>query len=80
MSGVPLKITRRLDTPTTRCATNSNCPAVFTLSSGDVAFIGRVAPELHETLPSGSGVGDGEHLVVVPRDVLISAGWTPPTG
>ncbi|MFJ5210873.1 hypothetical protein [Streptomyces nigra] len=74
-----MRITRRLDTPT-RCATNSNCPAVFALASGDVAFIGRVAPELRGTLPAGSGVGDGEHLVVVPRDVLISAGWTPPTG
>ncbi|MCF3134044.1 MULTISPECIES: hypothetical protein [Streptomyces] len=74
-----MKITRRLDAPQ-RCATNSNCPAVFALSSGDVAFIGRVAHELHDSLPSGSGVGDGEHLVVVPRDVLISAGWTPPAG
>ncbi|MDC0770463.1 hypothetical protein [Streptomyces sp. HD] len=74
------RITRRLDTPTMRCVTDSNCPAVFALSSGDVAFIARVAPELRDALPSGSGVGDGEDLVVVPRDVLISAGWTPPTG
>lgn len=72
------RITKRLDTPIMRCATDSNCPAVFALSSGDVAFIGNAAPELHDTLPSGSGVGDGEHLVVVPRDVLVSAGWTPP--
>jgi len=51
------------------------------MSSGDVAFIGREAPtEMYATLPPGSGVGEGERLVVVPRDILISAGWTPPVG
>lgn len=74
------RITRRLDSPQ-RCFSEANCPAVFVLSTGDVAFIGREAPtETHATLPSGSGVGDGESLVVVPRHVLISAGWIPPVG
>lgn len=71
-----MRITRRLDSPVQRCLSEANCPAVFALSSGDVAFIGRDAPqEVHETLPPGSGVGEGERLVVVPRDVLVSAGW-----
>ncbi|GGL62477.1 hypothetical protein GCM10010129_02600 [Streptomyces fumigatiscleroticus] len=73
-----MRIVRRLDTTDQRCIHDSNCPAVFALTTGDVAFIGAEAPELEARLPEGSGVGSGEHLVVVPRHVLISAGWTPP--
>jgi hypothetical protein len=73
-----MRITRRLDEGQ-RCLNELNCPSVFSVSTGDVAFIGRTAsPELRNTLPVGSGVGDGEELVVVPREVLISAGWHPP--
>ncbi|GGV72329.1 hypothetical protein GCM10010277_85060 [Streptomyces longisporoflavus] len=76
-----MKIVRRLDAKDRRCIHDSNCPAVFSLSNGDVAFIGTEAStELQNSLPQGSGIGPGENLVVVPRDVLISAGWVPPTG
>lgn len=74
-----MRITRRLDAPSRQCALDHNCPAVFATSSGDVAFIGRMASsEMRESLPVGSGIGKGEELVVVPREVLISAGWLPP--
>jgi hypothetical protein len=74
-----MRFTRRLDTVRRQCLNDINCPSVIAVSTGDVGFIGRVAPpELRNTLPVGSGVGDGEELVILPRDVLISAGWTPP--
>ena len=74
-----MHIIRRLDMPDQGCINNHNCPAAFSLSSGDVAFIGRKAsPELRKTLPPGSGVGEGEELVVVPLEVFVSAGWDPP--
>jgi hypothetical protein len=75
-----MRITRRLDAPEQRCIGDQNCPAVFSTSSGDVAFIGRTASrDMRESLPAGSGVGEGEELFVVPREVLISAGWNPPS-
>lgn len=59
-----------------QCVTNANCPGAFELSSGDIAFIGQEAPDyLTGDLPIGSGVGPGERLVIVPRAVLIDAGW-----
>jgi hypothetical protein len=77
-----MKIMRRLGSAyagTLRCVSDTNCPAVFSLSTGDVAFIGAEASEdLKGQLPPDSGVGDGERLVVVPRAVLIDAGWVPP--
>ena len=74
-----MRILKRLDSPGQSCIDDSTCPAVFSLSTGDVAFIGRTAsPELRETIPVGAGVGQGEELVVVPREVLMRAGWTPP--
>jgi len=60
-----------------RCVTDANCPAVFELSNGDIAFIGADATaQLGAELPVGAGVGPGEKLVVVPAAVLRSAGWT----
>jgi hypothetical protein len=71
-----MRITQRLD-QTAACGTNNSCPAAFTTDTGDIAIIGRIAsPELEASIPEGAGVGEGEILVTVPRDVLISAGWT----
>ncbi|MDF2266102.1 hypothetical protein P2Q00_11720 [Streptomyces coacervatus] len=61
------------------CLTDSSCPAVFELPSGDLALIGSEAPaELLDQLPQGTGVGPGERLVVVPRSVAVAAGWKLP--
>ncbi|MEU3340596.1 hypothetical protein ACWCQ1_50375 [Streptomyces sp. NPDC002144] len=72
-------ITRRMDSEAGsgyQCNANANCPGVFSLSTGDVAFIGQdVTDDLRQELPAGAGVGPGERLVIVPRAVLNSAGW-----
>ncbi|MFF3659688.1 hypothetical protein [Streptomyces olivochromogenes] len=61
------------------CGTNVNCPSVFRLASGDFAVVGvEASPELQGQLPEGSGVGDGERLVIVPKDLLVDAGWMIP--
>ncbi len=74
-----MRIVKRLDPVDLsqgQCSTEFNCPAVFELSDGDIAFIGvDGTSELKEELPSGSGIGPGERLVVLPRSILISAGW-----
>lgn len=71
-----MRITRRLD-QTAACGTNNSCPAAFVLEDGSIAVIGAVASdEVKESIPEGSGIGEGEVLSVIPRDVLISAGWT----
>lgn len=74
-----MRITKRLDTLSSVCIENASGPALFSMPSGDIALIGRLADdELRASLPEGSGIGDGEELVEIPRDALISAGWTPP--
>ena len=58
---------------------NQYCPAVMLTDTGDVAVIGKTAAsEVRDSLPDGTGVGTDESLVVVPRDVLVQAGWSPP--
>lgn len=75
-----MQIARRLDAPAQKCIADQNCPAMFSTSSGDLAFIGRTASsELRNTLPADTGIGQGEDLFVVPFEVLISAGWNPPS-
>lgn len=73
-----MKITRLL--AQIPCDENDDyCPAVLLTDTGDVALIGKKPPQgLAESLPQGSGVGPGEALVVVPREVLVAAGWAPP--
>jgi hypothetical protein len=75
-----MRIIKRLDpfhSNEGRCNTEMNCPAVFELEGGDLAFIGvDSTDQLRGDLPPGSGIGEGERLVVLPRSVLVSAGWT----
>lgn len=74
-----MRITKRLSASEQRCIADQNRPAVFLTSWGYVAFTGRIGtPETRASLPTGSGVGVGEELVVVPREVLVDEGWTPP--
>jgi hypothetical protein len=71
-----MRIVRRLD-QTPACGENNSCPAVFVLEDGSIAVIGAVASdEVKASIPEGSGVGEGEVLSVIPREVLIEAGWT----
>jgi hypothetical protein len=71
-----MRITHRLD-QTAACGANNSCPAAFVTDTGDIAIIGAIAsPELEASIPAGAGIGAGEIMVTIPRDVLISAGWT----
>lgn len=73
-----MKIVRRLDENAV-CGQNNSCPAVFLTDTEDIAFIGVLASaDMADELPEGSGVGPGEALFTVPREVLVSAGWIPP--
>jgi hypothetical protein len=71
-----LQVNRRLGkAPTARgCLTEVNCPDVFELSDGRFAVIGlEMTEEIRGLLPSDAGVGPGERVVVVPREVLVAA-------
>jgi len=73
-----MKIGRRLDT-SGRCLNEQNCPGVFLTSDSNVAFIGAdPSSEVQNEVLAGAEMPDGMELVVIPRDVLINAGWTPP--
>ncbi|MFV2197699.1 hypothetical protein [Nocardiopsis sp. LOL_012] len=50
------------------------CPDIWELDNGDIAVIGRDLTD-HYTglLPSDAAVDDDERLVVIPRNVLVSA-------
>ncbi|MFC5180319.1 hypothetical protein [Actinomadura harenae] len=50
------------------------CPDIWELDNGDIAVIGRDLTEQYsERLPADVSVGDGERLVVLPRNMLIAA-------
>ncbi|MYW05480.1 hypothetical protein [Streptomyces sp. SID3343] len=50
------------------------CPDIWELESGDVAVIGRDFTEvLGSRLPAGVTIGADERLVVIPRDMIVSA-------
>ncbi|MEY9863396.1 hypothetical protein ABH935_009046 [Catenulispora sp. GAS73] len=73
--GDELRVARRLGpAPGERmdCTETSNCPDLFELTSGDFAVIGTdVGMRLQ--LPPDAGCADTERVVVVPREVLLSA-------
>ncbi|MDF9811426.1 hypothetical protein M2266_000657 [Streptomyces sp. SPB162] len=71
-----MNVVRRLgDSPRVRgCLNETNCPDVFELSTGDFAVIGEAMTDrLRGLLPDDAGVGPDEHVVVIPRDVLVRA-------
>lgn len=57
------------------CAGGVNCPNILELDSGNFAIIGLniTSPSSKAALPQGSGCGDDEAIVEVPRSLLISA-------
>lgn len=51
-----------------------DCPDIWELSNGDIAVVGRdVTAAYAGRLPAGMAIAVDERLVVIPRDVLISA-------
>lgn len=58
------------------CGSEVNCPSVLRLPGGELALIGKEAPdELQGQLPAGVGIGKGERLVVFPESLLADAGY-----
>ncbi|HET7475623.1 MAG TPA: hypothetical protein VFJ97_06305 [Dermatophilaceae bacterium] len=54
--------------------TTPDCPALWELSNGDIAVIGRdLTTAYHGRLPDGVSVGADERLVILPGVVLRSA-------
>jgi hypothetical protein len=52
----------------------SGCPDILELDNGDIAIIGRDLTESYESrLPGYVRLAADERLVVIPRNVLISA-------
>lgn len=72
--GVWPAITRRLGTaPAERgCGDSVDCPDVFETDAGDFAIIGQDATGM-VVLPPDAGFSTTERLVLIPRDVLLSA-------
>jgi hypothetical protein len=70
-----LRVARRLGSaPSERmdCSEGSNCPDLFELESGDFAIIGTdVGTRLQ--IPADAGCSDTERVVMIPREVLLSA-------
>lgn len=56
----------------TLCA--HGCPDILELDGGDFAVIGTdITSEAVGQLPAGSGVGPGERVIRIPRNLLIRA-------
>ncbi|MCC5478373.1 hypothetical protein [Streptomyces barringtoniae] len=55
----------------------NNCPDVLELDDGDFLVIGKLhlltAPEAERMNELGASIGEGEALVLVPRDCLLAA-------
>jgi hypothetical protein len=71
-----LSILKRLgSTPMERGSTNDmNCPDVFLLSDGRIAYIGEdLTNELRHHLPSGASIGADERLVALPLRAVRDA-------
>jgi hypothetical protein len=72
----PVTIVGRLgSTPQERGSSQGmNCPDVFILSDGSIAYIGKDrAEELRAQLPDGADIGSDGRLVVFPWDAVRDA-------
>ncbi|HEY3870296.1 MAG TPA: hypothetical protein VGM10_18160 [Actinocrinis sp.] len=71
-----VSIVRRLgSTPQQRGSQQGmNCPDIFALSDGSIAYIGRdMTEQLRDMLPADAGIGADEKLVVLPWDAVRDA-------
>lgn len=69
-------ILRRLGPPLdiTLCTGGRNCPDLFELKTGDFAVIGTdITSVALGWLPPGSGCGESERIVSLPRRTLVQA-------
>lgn len=74
--GFPAFIVRRLgSTPQERGSSQGmNCPDIFALSDGSVAYIGKdMTDAFRGHLPEGASIGSDERLVVLPWTAVRDA-------
>lgn len=65
---------RVLPLPAGRCSGSNSCPDLLELATGDFAVIGTdITDEARPRLLPGSGCGEGERIVRVPRRLLVEA-------
>jgi hypothetical protein len=55
------------------CASGNSCPDILELADGDFAIIGKDITEFAQHLPVGSGCGQDERLIRIPRALLVRA-------
>lgn len=56
------------------CVGGHDCPAILEMEGGDYAIIGiDITTEARARLPVGSGCGQTERVVRVPRQILVQA-------
>ena len=72
-----MKIVKRLGRSASElgaCTAELHCPDVFLEESGDFLVIGEdVTAEARSLLPAGSGCGEKERIVRIPRAILVQA-------
>jgi hypothetical protein len=57
-----------------RCQTGHACPAVLELNDGSYAVVGSdITSEAKDKLPPGTGCGQGERIIRIPRSTLVRA-------
>jgi hypothetical protein len=57
----------------TACASGRACPDILEMSDGYIAVIGRDITAMSHGLPAGSGCGEDERIVRIPREILLRA-------
>ena len=56
------------------CLNTEACPDVLLLADGNFAVIGLdITSDSAGRLPAGVGCGQGERIVMIPREVLVAA-------
>ena len=67
-----MKMTKKLGN--SFCGPLKICPDIWELDTGDFVVIGEdVTTKFLGTLPDNVGVGEHERIVMIPRDLLVSA-------
>lgn len=65
---------RLLPVPAGLCSGSNSCPDLLEMETGDFAVIGTdITDEARPRLLPGSGCGEGERVVRVPRRLLVEA-------
>lgn len=74
MSAENFHFVRRIASGPVRCDALVKCPDIWELSDGSFAVVGRdITESAAPFLPKSVGCGEGERIVVIPRQLLVGA-------